>query len=545
MTYRPVLFAGFGGGLNLRDQPDVVDPAQAIDILNVTLTEKGALKLRDGFDNHTSSELTNRGWTVYPFYKSDGTNQLLVGCDTRLEAIATGGTVVASATGLTTSTRPWRFVRFGGPSLEAAFAGNGQNSCYRWNGAAWTTGVGLATVNGSTGANYNMPKAGLLAVMPNTNRLVAAGFEGTADGPAAAGVGAVTNPSYVYFSDQGAPTTWQTTSNPPTTYNNSLQFTPGDGERITAMVSWREFVFVFKESKFFVIYGESTAANGGPVFNYRTVDAGVGCVGANAVCVGRDGVYFLDRTGVYRTAGGPPEQVSDLIDPFFTGRISAYYQGGVFNHAQAALASLCWHEEKLYASVPVGAGTANSRVLVFDPRYGWWSLYDIPAAGLCSWKPGGGQPALFFSYASGSKHIGKHSSAYTTDDGTAIDARWQSGWFDFGDPDVKALRELKLWGSGGLYVGMAVDYQAGATLDAVSLPAADTWGDGTGSDTWGDGTGTDTWGSGAATTSALVRRAHRGTVFSVLAADNAGAAFEVLRMTHHIREGRVPSVKTG
>lgn len=535
MPYRPVLFAGFGGGLNLRDQPDVVDPAQAIDILNVTLTEKGALRLRDGFDNHTSSELTNRARTVFPYQESDGTSQILAGCGTRLEAVSTAGAVVASATGLTDAA--WKFVRFAAPGSELAYAGNGTDTLRKWDGSAWSAPT--ATVDGTGG--LAMPKAGLLAIMPTSNRLVAAGYATTTGGPNAA----ASTPSTVFFSNQGAPEAWQVTSTPPTTYQNTIQITPGDGEKITAMIAWRDLVFIFKETKFAVLYGETIQANGGPVFNYRLVDSGVGCVGSDAVCAGRDGVYFLDRTGVYRTAGGPPEQVSDLIDPFFTGRISAYYQGGVFNHAQAALASLCWHEEKLYASVPVGAGTANSRVLVFDPRYGWWSLYDIPAAGLCSWKPGGGQPALFFSYASGLKHIGKHSSAYTTDDGAAIDARWQSGWFDFGDPDVKALRELKLWGSGGLYVGMAVDYQAGATLDAVSLPAADTWGDGTGSDTWGDGTGTDTWGSGVAMTSALVRRAHRGTVFSVQVADNAGTAFEVLRMTHHIREGRVPSVKTG
>ena len=538
MTYRPVLFSGFGGGLNLRDQPDVVDPAQAIDILNVTLTEKGALKLRDGFDNHTSSELTNRGQTVFPYYESDGTNQLLVGCDTRLEAVATGGTVTASATGLTTSSLPWRFVRFGGPAAECAYAGNGKNTLEKWNGAAWSA----PTCTVDSVAGKASPKASLLAVMPNSNRLVVSGFTGTADGPN----GATTNPSYVYFSDQGAPEQWQITSSPPVSYNNSIQLTPGDGERITAMVAWREYVFIFKESKFFVLYGETVQANGGPVFNYRTVDSGVGCVGANAVCAGRDGVYFLDRTGVYRTSGGEPEQVSDVIDPFFTGRISPYYQGGVFNHAQAALSSLCWHEERIYCSVPVGSDAANSRVLVFDPRYRWWSLYDIPAAGLCSWKVSA-QPVLFFSYASGLKHVGKHSSAYTTDDGAVIDARWQSGWFDFGDPSVKSIRELKLWGTGSLYAGTAVDYNSGADVDYATFPSTEIWGDGSDpSKIWSDGTdASQTWGGGANIGSTLVRRAHRGTVFSVQVNDYGGAAFEVLRMTHHLREARIPSVKEG
>ena len=89
MTYKPVQFAGFQGGLNLRDQPDVVSPSQCIDVLNVSFSERGAIVPRDGFDNHTTDELTNRGATVHPYYESDGTVQLLVGCDTRVEAINT------------------------------------------------------------------------------------------------------------------------------------------------------------------------------------------------------------------------------------------------------------------------------------------------------------------------------------------------------------------------------------------------------------------------------------------------------------------------
>jgi hypothetical protein len=43
-----------------------------------------------------------------------------------------------------------------------------------------------------------------------------------------------------------------------------------------AVIAWSRYLFVFKESKFFRFYGTSTGAGGTPVFNYETVDTGIG-----------------------------------------------------------------------------------------------------------------------------------------------------------------------------------------------------------------------------------------------------------------------------
>jgi hypothetical protein len=60
-----------------------------------------------------------------------------------------------------------------------------------------------------------------------------------------------------------------------------VDLTPNDGEVITEWRVGAATLFVFKQTKFFVFYGNSTDGSGNPVFNYRSVDLGVGAVAAS------------------------------------------------------------------------------------------------------------------------------------------------------------------------------------------------------------------------------------------------------------------------
>src|SRR3954469_24036423 len=99
--YQPFAFADFYDGLNLRDKADAVGDKEAIDLLNVTFNERGAIRQRDGYADLTTADLTNRVDSLCAFYTSSGTKQLIAGAGSRLEALDIGGGVVASATGLT------------------------------------------------------------------------------------------------------------------------------------------------------------------------------------------------------------------------------------------------------------------------------------------------------------------------------------------------------------------------------------------------------------------------------------------------------------
>lgn len=437
--YQSLPFEGFGKGLNLVDKVDSVDPAECVDCLNVTFSQRGAIESRPGYNNLNASELTNRVESLAPYYKSSGTKQLLAGCGTRLEALSTGGTVVASATGLTKAV--WDFSRFGKPNEEVAYAGNGTDTLRKWNGEEWTAPT--ATVDGV--AAKTMPKAASLCVFAAWNRLVCGAFSTTTGGPG--GAASSSSPSHVYFSEEGNPEAFESTA--------YIQFTPGDGEKVLAVIAWREFVFVFKETKFFVITDQARDSENKPEFVFQTIDTGVGLASSRAVCVHQSGVYFMSRDGVFRTTGQEPEQVSNLVEPIWSGDTSLFYKGGVLAFGSVTNCAMETSEEKIYLSFPTSE--ANNRNLVYSPEYKWWALSNIPASCFATFRVENTNE-LVFGYSAGGKYVGRHKSSYTNDDGAAIKERWRSGWFDLGSADIKKIRASKVWGTGNVTMEIDKDF---------------------------------------------------------------------------------------
>lgn len=527
--YQPIAFDGFGKGLNLRDKVDAVDPAEAIDCLNVVFSVKGSVEQRAGFQEFTASALTNPVDSMAAFYKSAGTRQLMCGCGTRLEAVDTAGAVVDSETGLAGG--PYTFARFGAPNAEVAYAGNGTDTLRKWDGTTWTAPT--ATVDGTAGRA--MPKAGAVCLMPADNRLVATGYATTTGGPH----GTTSSPSHVYFSTPGLPETWETDGTAGRG-RNFVQLTPGDGERIMAAVAWRELVFIFKETKFFVFYGNSVAQDGTPVFNYRVVDNGQGLASARAIAVARDGVYFMSRRGVYRTTGGEPQLVSSLIDPIWLGSASSYFESGVLNHAEITDCAMTWHDERIYLAYPSGTATAPDRLLVYDTQLEWWAPWDFEASCLTPFRVGA-QTDLVFGYSSGTNDIGRHVSSATSDAGVAITSRWRSGWADFGSTVVKTIRETQLAGTGQMTMDISHDYQSSGQAVPIVFTVPSLWEVG-GPSPWEVG-GPSVWGPSTQVTPRQGRKAVRGTTFSTRFRNSTlDRSWSLNRLAHHVREQRITSV---
>ena len=447
------------------------------------------------------------------YYKSDGTRQLIGGAGAVLTALDTSGVVVAS---VTTSTGPHTFARFGSPSAEYIFAANGTDMLYHWDGSTWANSG--YTDNTSTGLNGKV-----VAEYAKSNRVALGHFSGSAVG---------NDPSTIRFSNAGDPLTWDA--------NDYVDLTPGDGEGIMAIVPWREYLFVFKETKYFVFYGESVASDGTVEFVYRPVNTGLGLVASGAVIAAKDAVYFLTHTGVYKTVGSEPVRVSNLIDGVFRSVAPTFYSGSVVNQSNIDGAKMGEFKERIWLSVPTAAST-NDRTFIFDTNYQWWTVYDFPMNAMAPFSTGGDDD-LYFALATGTNDIVRHRDSDTDDDGTDISSFWYGGWWDHGKIGIQKVREYWVSGFGDITVAMGTDFHTPNNASSVNLTLAgiDTWGDGTdASDVWADGTDpTDTWGSGIVIDTRLIRRAVRGQVFS-LQITGTGVSWEVHRAA--VRVAGTPS----
>ena len=267
--------------------------------------------------------------------------------------------------------------------------------------------------------------------------------------------------SRIRFSNAGAPETFGA--------DDYVDLTPGDGEAIVAIVEFANMLFVFKQTKFFVFTGTSIDATGGAIFNYRTIPAGVGAVGYLAACVAPDGVYFVDRTGVYKTGGGDPVRVSSELDPWFTGMTQASYNGPSLYTSLMPGAGIDWALGRLYLTVPTGASARHTFVL--DLRTGIWTLWDVSAYSVSSHVDTTGELIVIFAHSGG---ISKMRTSDTTDDGVAVSWSYQSGMYDLGVPDQeKVVRLSRVTGTGNVTLLRVRDFET-SDLNAGVLALGST-----------------------------------------------------------------------
>lgn len=457
MTLSPVPVEGFGG-LNLAGDQTSAGWGSCIDALNVEVFP-GTVRSRGGYGLVGTAAAAIDSLAAVD---TTGTQYLILGTTTpTLQVFSTGGVAqtvnrIGGGTGTTqsASAASHNFVSFGDTTHEYVYIANGTDQIRRFE---------PSTLTFTAPAALSAFTANLVAVTPWDNRLVTNG---------------TTNKSRIWFSDNDPAAT-----NPQETFgaNNFIDLTPGDGEKILAIHAWRDLLFVFKRSKYFVFYGTSPDSSGNPIFNYRTVNTGIGLSATDityaqrAVVATPDGLYFAGALGVYRTTGGPPELVSGPLTPLFTldssRRAPFYARGNIsWNPNLAIRVQLVW-SDRLYVICEDAFG---SLALVYDPAVGWvpWSMPTNVIAGTAQ-AQGAGGPFLYFG--SGTSLLAYFPAAVnTTDNGTAITSRYRAGFSDLGSPDMKRIHSWRVDGSGAPTLQVSTDFGAletGAALTLGTSPA--------------------------------------------------------------------------
>lgn len=430
------------GGLNFREDPLSVGPNRAIKALNVDLSIPGRLRQRPGYD--LANGTVTAGVWDWGVESLAGGNRLTVlrnSSTGKIDTISMGGVVTAAAATWPASSSPWQFAHFGSPTLGsltfiADDGATGGKTMQKWTGAALANSVG---------------KPSFVAVAPWSNRLVQAMYYAAADTPS----GANGDFSTIFFSDAGAPETYTAT--------NWIQVSPGDGEKITAVVTWRDRVFVFKETQVFIFYGETPKADGSidflyhrstlptPMFRYAvSLSASV----FNAAS-GPDGVYYHAWDGIYRmNAAGVSVSISDDIAQVFSPQafgtvVPSIYQPHI-NSGSANKAHLTVINHQVYFGFKNKANTTST--LVYDIDTKKWVLWRYAGGngGPVFWMPtsqitnGQVNAAFLFDNACNMGVI--RFDRIGNDNGAGFTATYQTGYFTPSKDGRTTLVDLTLFG---------------------------------------------------------------------------------------------------
>jgi hypothetical protein len=422
------------GGLNLTADPLEVGAAGARDIKNVRLDAPGKLLTRGGFDTLNSTTLASVvGFVGVPM--TDGS--------TRYVSFSTSGqTVRVYDAGLTTHSDQ---TPISGTFTGGVVVTEGAARLARSDAEILVVPPGFVS-----GTSVGTPRARLLGLTGVSGRYVAA----------YARIGAAPLRYRVHFSAPGDSETWGST--------DFVDLWEDDGGSIRGIATFRNLVFVFKDRRFAVFYGESTDADGGAIFNYHGVDVGIGCAYEHGAVTGPDGVYFIAVDGgIYRTVGDAPTLISGPIQPVFDGGTDGDWNG------PTSIVS-----PKLYATQDRLYFINDAKVFVYHYRTGTWTL-DVYTPGVQFLAQTASRKARSVYFIDGTGKLCEAGDTFTDDDGTAIAWSYKSGRYTPADPGrVAVIPETSIVGSGIVNLRLDTDLytnQNGTVTLGTAPATAEGW----------------------------------------------------------------------
>lgn len=190
--------------------------------------------------------------------------------------------------------------------------------------------------------------------------------------------------------------------------------------------------FTFSRERLYILYPHLT---GDASITSMPTQCKKGLVNRWGLTVGRGGIYFVSDDGVYRTAGGPEEWLSQAIDPLFRGEAKNGYNPIDLTVLTAIRLEIFEHE--LYFGYRDTGGVNQIMVLNLDT--GSWRHYNFDKqVSVLAVDEGDADSAMLM----GGRTTGTlYSHDGFSDAGTAISVAQRTGALDFGRP-----REEKLLG---------------------------------------------------------------------------------------------------
>lgn len=244
------------------------------------------------------------------------------------------------------------------------------------------------------------------------------------------------------------------------------------GDKNTAilqMTQHNRILYAYKADSIYRIVGDPDGQEGG----IDKTQVKMGIVGARAVCVGDDGIYFVSQEGVYRFNGDSAVKISQKIDPIFKGVTTTLATGitvpGI-DSTNKGLAAIEYIQGRLYVSYPASGSSSNDVMVVCDLATNRW------------YRDTRGYSSLYYdgSILRGGTNGGtvQQLETGTTDAGSNIAVIYHSKDIDCGIPDaLKTFEDLIIEADTGGATLTVVVYRDNGT-STVTLPTSTISGSG-------------------------------------------------------------------
>ena len=247
----------------------------------------------------------------------------------------------------------------------------------------------------------------------------------------AAGVEA--NSSRLYYSALLKPADWIGAG------SGKIDIDPADGDRITAIASHRDELWVFKgpyKGSIHRITG--SAPTGSDPFARTTFTTGVGAVGQNSLFRFADDLGFMWSDGSVRSLGAT-EKFGDFLESALSRPINVGFMNQRLNisrlkHAWAAVDDI---RGLVVITLPIDSSTNNNAVLAMDFRFNpvrWSFLSGLAAGCIASVIDQTNNDRRIIMLGGNDGHVRKWGQATRTNDGTGINYKWTTPVMSYGSP---------------------------------------------------------------------------------------------------------------
>lgn len=194
--------------------------------------------------------------------------------------------------------------------------------------------------------------------------------------------GDASNPSKLYFSALLDPEDWVGAG------SGDIEIDPGDGDRITALISFKDDLWVFKgpfKGSIHRITG--SAPTGDDAFARKTFIRGIGCAAHNSVFPFKDDIGFMWSDGTIHSLRAT-SAFGDFNESALTRDIDTYIRQSVnLTRLNQVWAVTDERRGVVLIALPVNSSTTNNQILSMDYRFDpvrWSSRPALECSSLAS-----------------------------------------------------------------------------------------------------------------------------------------------------------------